>query len=69
MRTGADNMAIFAGKLAEAAMLATERGDKVNAAFFAIKAAETLSLAKALGFDAAKAAEDAMHLPAAPEGK
>lgn len=37
-------------KLADAALIARERGDEVNAIFFAIKAAETLALAKALGW-------------------
>lgn len=46
----ADKLAILAGKLAEAATTARGRGDDVNALFFAIKAAEVLSLAKSLGF-------------------
>lgn len=37
-------------KLADAALIAREKGDEVNAIFFAIKAAETLALAKALGW-------------------
>ena len=37
-------------KLADAALVARERGDDVNAIFFAVKAAETLALAKALGW-------------------
>lgn len=37
-------------KLADAALVARERGDEVKALFFAIKAAETLQLAKALGW-------------------
>jgi len=37
-------------KLADAALIARERGDDVNAIFFAVKAAETLALAKALGW-------------------
>ena len=37
-------------KLADAALIAREKGDEVHAIFFAIKAAETLALAKALGW-------------------
>ena len=37
-------------KLADAALKAREKGDEVHALFFAIKAAETLALAKALGW-------------------
>lgn len=37
-------------KLGEAALIAMERGDKVQAVFFATKAAECLQLAKALGW-------------------
>lgn len=37
-------------KLADAALIAREKGDEVHALFFAIKAAETLALAKALGW-------------------
>jgi len=37
-------------KLADAALIAREKGDDVHAIFFAIKAAETLALAKALGW-------------------
>ena len=37
--------------LAGAALVAREKGDEVHAIFFAIKAAETLDLAKALGWD------------------
>lgn len=37
-------------KLADAALVARERGDDVNAIFFAIKAAETLQLAKLFGW-------------------
>ena len=37
-------------KLADAALIARERGDDVQALFFAVKAAETLALAKALGW-------------------
>jgi hypothetical protein len=37
-------------KLAEAALVAREKGDEVNAIFFAAKAGETLALAKALGW-------------------
>jgi len=37
-------------KLADAALIARERGDDVQALFFALKAAELLALAKALGW-------------------
>lgn len=37
-------------KLADAALIARDSGDEVHAIFFAIKAAETLALAKALGW-------------------
>lgn len=37
-------------KLADAALIARDRGDDVHALFFAVKAAETLALAKALGW-------------------
>jgi hypothetical protein len=37
-------------KLADAALIARDKGDEVNAIFFAIKAAETLALAKSLGW-------------------
>ena len=37
-------------KLANAALVAREKGDAVHAIFFAVKAAETLALAKALGW-------------------
>lgn len=46
-----DYLARFSGLLANAALVARERGDPVNALLFAIKAAETLALAKALGWD------------------
>lgn len=45
-----DYLGRFAGQLAETAMTARERGDTVHAIFFATKAAETLALARALGF-------------------
>ena len=45
-----DYLGRFSVKLADAALNARERGDDVHAAFFAIKAAETLTLAKHLGF-------------------
>jgi hypothetical protein len=51
----ADWLARFAGKLAEASLVAQGRGDDVQAIFFATKGAEVLSLAKALGFDARRA--------------
>lgn len=40
----------FSIELAGAALAAREKGDQVHALFFAQKAAETLALAKALGF-------------------
>lgn len=46
----ADYLGRFSAELAGAALVALEREDDVNALFFAIKAAEVLSLAKALGF-------------------
>lgn len=45
-----DYLGRFAGELADAALVARDRGDDVHALFFAIKAAETLQLAKLLGF-------------------
>lgn len=48
--SGAEKIGTLSVKLAGAALLARERGDEVHAAFFAIKAAETLALAKALGW-------------------
>lgn len=51
----------FAGQLAEAAMVARERGDEVNALFFAIKASETLQLAKHLGFPSPEAGRLALE--------
>lgn len=47
----ADYLGRFAGKMAEAAMIARERNDDVHALFFARKAAEVLQLARALGFE------------------
>jgi hypothetical protein len=43
-------IADLAVKLADAALIARERGDDVQAVFFAIKAAECLQLAKLLGW-------------------
>lgn len=48
--TGAAKIGELSLKLADAALIARERGDKVQALFFAIKAAETLQLAKLLGW-------------------
>ena len=50
MVTGAANIGELSVKLADAALMAREKGDDVNAIFFAVKAAETLALAKALGW-------------------
>ena len=46
-----DKIGELSVKLADAALIARERGDDVNALFFALKAAETLQLAKALGWN------------------
>lgn len=48
--SGAAQIGELSVKLADAALISRERGDEVNAIFFAIKAAETLALAKALGW-------------------
>jgi hypothetical protein len=48
--TGAQKIGELSVKLADAALIARERGDDVNAIFFAIKAAECLALAKSLGW-------------------
>ena len=48
--SGASQIGELSIKLADAALIAREKGDDVNAIFFAIKAAETLALAKALGW-------------------
>jgi hypothetical protein len=45
-----DYLGRFSIRLAEAALIARERGEDHRAAFFAIKASETLQLAKALGY-------------------
>lgn len=45
-----DYLGRFSIKLADAALTARERGDDVQAIFFATKAAETLQLAKHLGY-------------------
>ena len=49
--SGASQIGELSFKLVDAALVARERGDEVNAIFFAIKAAETLALAKALGWN------------------
>jgi hypothetical protein len=48
--SGAAKIGELSIKLADAALIAREKGDEVHALFFAIKAAETLALAKALGW-------------------
>jgi hypothetical protein len=50
MMTGAQKIGELSVKLADAALTARERGDDVHAIFFAIKAAECLQIAKALGW-------------------
>lgn len=60
MGGGADKIGELSVKLAEAALIATERGDKVQAIFFATKAAETLKLAKLLGWPGPKLDPDAL---------
>jgi hypothetical protein len=47
---GASRIGELSVKLADASLKARERGDDVHAIFFAVKAAETLALAKALGW-------------------
>ncbi|HVX90159.1 MAG TPA: hypothetical protein VHC20_00715 [Candidatus Paceibacterota bacterium] len=49
--TGAQKIGELSAKLADAALIARERGDDVKAIFFATKAAECLALAKALGWN------------------
>lgn len=46
---GAKKIGKLSIKLADAALVARERGDDMEALFFAVKAAECLQLAKALG--------------------
>lgn len=48
--TGAQKIGELSVKLADAALIARERGDDVHALFFATKAAECLKLAKLLGW-------------------
>lgn len=48
--SGASQIGELAVKLADAALVARDRGDDVHAIFFATKAAELLALAKALGW-------------------
>lgn len=50
MSNGAAWVGELSVKLAQASLVARERGDEVHAIFFAIKAAECLALAKALGW-------------------
>lgn len=54
--TAAQKLGDLSVKLADAALVARERGDDVHALFFAIKAAETLALAKSLGWKPTPAA-------------
>lgn len=61
--SGAAQIGELSVKLADAALIARERGDEVNAIFFAIKAAETLVLAKALGWKPDIPAEGVSHCP------
>lgn len=49
--TGAQKIGDLSIKLADAALVARARGDDVQALFFAVKAAECLQLAKALGWN------------------
>ncbi len=51
MGAGAEKIGDLAVKLADAALVARERGDDVHAIFFATKAAELLALAKALNWE------------------
>lgn len=53
----AQKMGELSVMLADAALVATQRGDEVHAIFFAVKAAETLALAKALGWEAKEPAD------------
>lgn len=48
--TGAAKIGALSVQLADAALVARSRGDEVHAIFFATKAADTLQLAKALGW-------------------
>jgi hypothetical protein len=48
--TGAQKIGELSIKLADAALIAREKGDDVHALFFACKAAECLALAKSLGW-------------------
>jgi hypothetical protein len=50
MGEGARKIGEMSVKLADAALVARERGDHVHALFFALKAAETLKLARLLGW-------------------
>jgi hypothetical protein len=50
MTQSAQEIGELSVKLADAALIARGRGDDVHALFFARKAAETLALAKALGW-------------------
>jgi len=50
MGAGAQKIGELSVNLAGAALIARERGDDVQALFLAVKAAETLALAKALGW-------------------
>ncbi|MCA1831254.1 MAG: hypothetical protein LC750_00640 [Actinobacteria bacterium] len=54
---GAKKIFDLSVKLGDAALIARERGDDVQALFFALKAAETLQLAKLLGYRSAECDE------------
>jgi hypothetical protein len=51
MGEGANRIGDLSVKLGEAALVAREKGDDVQALFFALKAAETFKLARALGWE------------------
>jgi hypothetical protein len=65
---GASQIGELSIKLADAALIARKKGDDVNAIFFAIKAAETLALAKALGWKP-EASEHALQVRGTHESK
>jgi hypothetical protein len=59
--SGAARIGDLSVKLAAASLVAREKGDDVNAIFFAVKAAETLALAKALGWKPEMPRENETH--------
>lgn len=63
--SGAADIGALSVQLADAALVARERGDDVHAIFFAVKAAETLALAKALGWKP-QAPSDVGNAPVTP---